>query len=119
MAGTGDTPAAKKDIARLDAKIDGVEKRLDAKIDGAERRLDAKIDGVEKRLGAQIRNLAGVVVKNQADIGEIKRTMATKDDIQRVLGAIDTFAGKIEDYARETVTFPNHEKRLSSLESSR
>ena len=60
----------RKEIERLDVKIDGVEKRLDGKIDGVrtelkedirqtEKRLDAKIDGVEKNLSDKIDKIGG------------------------------------------------------------
>ncbi len=47
----------RKEIERLDIKIDGVEKRLDAKIDGVEKHLDAKIDGVRSELKGEIQQV--------------------------------------------------------------
>jgi hypothetical protein len=37
-------------LGRLDARMDGMEKRLDSRIDGLEKRLDSRIDGLEKSI---------------------------------------------------------------------
>jgi hypothetical protein len=69
-------PATKKDIA-------GLESKLDAKIDARFGSLDAKIDATTERLDRKIDRVAVEVVRAQADIQEIKGTMATKTDVDR------------------------------------
>ena len=44
-------------VARVEAKIDGVEKRVEAKIDGVEKTLTTRLDGIEKRLDGTERNI--------------------------------------------------------------
>ena len=48
----------RRQIAALDAKIDGVAQALGAKIDGVAQALGAKIDGVAQALGAKIDAIA-------------------------------------------------------------
>lgn len=97
--------------------FDASVKRLDDKIDSAADRLDRKINGVIVEL-----------VKTQGDVREIKETMATKDDIGRVLSAIDAFAGKAQSYDRARtlhgqsitelqIAVKGHEDRITALES--
>ena len=92
-------PATKKDIAGLDSKIDATKAditKLDSKIDANSTdisRLDAKIDRV-----------AMEVVRTQADVREIKETMSTKSDIERVMRHIDGFAAKATHYHRADAT---------------
>ena len=61
--------------------------------------LNGKIDSVEQRLSIEI-------AKTQADVREIKETIATKvatkDDISRVMNAIDAFAA-------EALSYRNHD----------
>ncbi len=71
------SPATRADIRRLDDKID----RLDLKVDAGVRRLDDKIDSATARLAKEI-------VATQADVREIKATMATKTDVDRILAAV-------------------------------
>lgn len=88
--------------------------------------LGGRIDGVDRTIA----RVAAEVVRTQADVREIKETMATKSDINRILSAIDTFAFKTESHDRASVihgqtlvevevTLKDHERRLSSLESPR
>ena len=80
------------------------------------------LSAVEKRLDQKIDKIATELVRTQTDVREIKETMATKEDVSRILVAIDRFAGKAEVYDREAVLhghiLTNHEKRLKALESS-
>lgn len=80
---------------------------------------------------SRMRTLTIELVKTQADVRDIKdkmHGMATKTDIDRVLVAIDRFAGKAESYDRAKtlhghalteaqVTLKDHERRIKRLES--
>jgi len=65
--------------------------------------------------------LALAIAESQSDIRDIKERMATKDDIGRVLNAIDSFAHKDETYDRKDIVHDarinNHEERLTRLEN--
>lgn len=75
--GWGDV-ATKRDIERLDTKIDAVAERLDTKIDAIAERLDTKIDVVAERLEGRVEHFAAA---NKALIYEVRsdlqRTFAT------------------------------------------
>ena len=126
MADNGDKPATKSDIARLDQKIDRLDQKLDQNI--------SRLDGNISRLDQKIDRVVVEVVKTQSDIREIKHDMATKmatkDDINRILNAIDAFAKKSESdhgavvlhgqvLTEVQVDLKNHEQRLKTLESAR
>ena len=113
------SPATRADIRRLDGKFDALDKkldlsvsRLDEKIDSGVRRLDEKIDSSTARLAKEI-------VATQADVREIKTTMATmatKTDIDRILSAVEAFAGKAQVYDRAAVL---HGQALTEAGSAR
>lgn len=106
--------ATKADFTKLDQKIDASIERLDQKID------------------TSVQRLAKAIVETQAEVREIKSTlkgMATKGDVSRILGAIDTLSGKTQNYDRAVVLHgsaltelekqvKDHEKRIKTLESS-
>lgn len=94
----------------------------------------ADLQAVRSELKEDIKRVAVAVVKTQSDIQEIRHDMAakmsTKDDISRVLSAIDAFAKKSENYDKAVtlhgpiltevqVGLKDHEKRLKTLESTR
>ena len=125
-------PATKGDLNkvenRLNQKIDSVETRLNQKIDSVETGLNQKIDSVETGLNAKINNVYLEVIKLQSRVGNIEEKMSTKDDISRVLNAIDKFAATTENYIRKDLErgqmlmkqedkLQNHEKRLTTLET--
>ncbi|MFH1725133.1 MAG: hypothetical protein ABII00_11010 [Elusimicrobiota bacterium] len=110
MSRDADKPATKSDIGRLDRKIDGVDSRL-----------DRKIDRVAMELG-----------RTQTQMREMEQRLGARMDagFDRVTDVIDSFAGKIETYSRETATIPktldrhgdklrDHERRIDRLEASR
>ena len=116
-----DMPATKADLKE-------VESRLDAKIDG----LDAKIDGVEKSLGSRINGLAGALVKTNSKMDRMEERLSAliRDESGKTAARIDVFLGKLQTYERESHMFPktldehgatlrDHERRLSSIETSR
>ena len=105
-------------IDKVEIELNTVEKRLSQRID----KVEAELHAVEKRLDQKIDRVASQLVQTQADIREIKETMATKEDVSRILIAIDRFARKAEAYDRQAVLhghiLTDHEKRLASLESN-
>ena len=108
------------------AELHAVEKRLEGKIE----RLEVKSDSSVQRLDDKIDRLAVEVIKTQADVREIKESMATKDDVSRIMGAIDAFSKQSERGDRAMVLhgqaltehgvkLQDHDRRIASLESSR
>jgi hypothetical protein len=77
------------------------------------------------------RDLSLEIVRLQSDVSGIRATMATlatKDDVNRILDAVDAFAGKAQNYDRASilhgqtltevqVQMKNHESRITALES--
>ena len=130
MPSRNDKPASKADLA-------AVETGLKADIAAVETGLKADIAAVKTELKADIHGLAVELVKTQGSLRTLEETMATKSDIGRIMNAIDGFAGKLETYARESVTLPHiideqgktlethgatlgeHDRRLKAVESSR
>ena len=121
MKGKGEAPASRADLA-------GVEGRLDARIADVEGRLNAKIADVEGRLDAKIGRVAMELVKTQDRLKTIEDTMANKDDVGRILAAIDVFAGKAVAYDQKSLShgailtdhedkLREHGRRLAALET--
>jgi chromosome segregation ATPase len=52
-----DVSEIKRDLRRLNDKVDDVDKRLGAKIDDVDKRLNAKIDNLDQKLSAKIDSL--------------------------------------------------------------
>ncbi len=82
------------------------------------------------RLDQKIDRVAVALVKTQADVREIRHDMATKDDVKRILNAIDAFAKKSEHNDRAIllhghvltevqIGIKDHERRLKTIESAR
>jgi outer membrane murein-binding lipoprotein Lpp len=125
--------ATKGDLANLKTELKSEISTLGAKVG----QLDAKVG----QLDGKVTDLAGAVVriavdlsKTQADVRKIEETiatkLATKDDISRVIGAIDAFAAEALSYRnRDTLRgdrimgheekLQNHERRLVLLENSK
>ncbi|MBU2574384.1 MAG: hypothetical protein KKH28_09945 [Elusimicrobia bacterium] len=98
-------------------------------------KLDVKISTLIETvtgLAETVTRLAINGAKSQADIREIKETLATKvatkDDISRVMNNMDVFAGEARDYRRKDLDrghmlmeqhdkLENHEGRLVLLET--
>ncbi|HBB68319.1 MAG: hypothetical protein A2X28_01580 [Elusimicrobia bacterium GWA2_56_46] len=99
--------------------------------------LRSEIGSLKTELKSDIKRLEDIVKTNTIDILHIKddirdihETMATKDDISRILGAIDSFAGEARDYRRKDMErgqmlmeqndkLQNHESRITLLEASK
>lgn len=135
MKGKSGAPASKADIAavetRLTRDIAAVETSLKTDIARLDQKLDqnvARLDQNVARLDRNIDRLAAEVVKTQADVRDIRLTMATKDDVGRILAAIDAFAGKAVAYDQKSIShgailtehedkLREHGRRLVSLET--
>ena len=81
------------------------------------------------RLDSKIDRVAMEVVRTQADVRDIKAAMSTKDDVERIMRAIDGFAAQSIHYQRADATrgkaiidleigMADHERRITGLESS-
>ncbi|MBI5624727.1 MAG: hypothetical protein HY924_13190 [Elusimicrobia bacterium] len=92
--------------------------------------LRAAVQQLDQKLDASVHRLAKEIVKSQADVAEIKANMATKGDVQRIMSAIESFAGKAQTYDRASavhgqsltelqVQVKDHEGRIKNLESDR
>ena len=83
MPDESDQPATKADISLLKAEMATKTELAAVKTELREdiARLDKKIDRV-----------AVALVNTQADVRKIEQTMATKNDVERILDAIDAFA---------------------------
>lgn len=124
-------PATKADLNKLakTTKVEMTEMKADiteikTKLTG----LNEKIDSVRTELKSDINRLEGIVKTNTIDILHIKNdirdirdTMSTKDDINRVMTAIDAFAAEALSYRNQDAlrgrAVMDHEKRLVRLEN--
>lgn len=93
--------------------------------------LRTDLETVRTELKTSINKVAAEVVKTQAEMRGMRHTMtgmATKDDVSRILAAIDSFAGKAVSYDRKSHShgailmdhedkLRTHDRRLTSLES--
>lgn len=117
MLDENDKPATKADISLL-------------KADMALMATKTELAAVKTDLTAQINRVAVALVNTQADVRRIEQSMATKKDVERILGAIDAFAKKSENYDKAVtlhgpiltevqVELKDHESRLKTLEAAR
>ena len=83
------TPATKADLSNT---------RIELKTDIANLRTELKEDIRTTR-----HDLALQIERTQNDLREVKAVMATKDDVSKILGAIDSFAGQVTDVQRAVV----------------
>src|SRR5438270_7185996 len=60
---------------------------------------------VRKEMNGKIDRLALDQVSMREEIRQVKETMATKDDVRRILGAIDEFARKSEVFERKALVY--------------
>jgi hypothetical protein len=111
--------ATKSDLKKL-------ESRMNFKFTG----IDSRINQLDMKLDTKTGLLAEAIFKMDQRLTNVENTMATKNDIQRVLDHIDAFAGQIQDYSRKAVVHDyrfnqlepqveDHEKRISFLEKKR
>src|SRR3989344_391479 len=74
-----------------DKRSSDLEKRMDG--------LEIKMDGLDKK----INNLALQVFNIDSRLMRVEETMATKEDINRIINLIDAFTYKLETYDRSAV----------------
>lgn len=123
--------ATKKDVeslkSGLTAKVESVESSLTVKIESVE----TELRQVETRLDQKIDKVAMGVIQLKGDLEKTKEDMRAemREGFDRVVGIVDHFAGRMEMYERETITFPHvldehgkkitdHEKRIAVLEQA-
>lgn len=122
MSDKKSSPATKADLKNLELATQAEIKKLATKAE-----LKA-LDSRAGRLEDITKNMALDMVRMRGDIDDIKERMATKDDINRILGAIDAFAGEARDYRRKDLErgqmmmkhddkLQDHENRLTTLET--
>ena len=116
-AKNGEKPATRSDLAQVRTELGGGISKLDGKIDCVKSELKEDI----AKLDAKIDRVAGELVKTQSDVRDIKASMSTKDDISRVLKAIDAFAKQTMDNRRTLLVYDDilgkHETRIAALEA--
>jgi hypothetical protein len=132
-----ETQAIRGEIKVLHIKIDKIDHKLNSSIewtgqrfeqvdrrfeqmDQKFERLEQKLDSSVERLDGKIDRVALSLLKTQADVEEIKNTMATKSDIDRVINLVADFSKKTDlalqnqDIHRGYIH--DHEARLIALE---
>ena len=110
---------------------------LQNEIQAVKTELQNEIQAVKTELKSDIKRLEDIVGTNtidilriKDDIRDIRETMATKDDINRILGAIDAFAGEARDHRRKDLErghmmmkhedkLEDHESRITLLETGK
>jgi hypothetical protein len=121
MPDDNEKPATKADISLLRAEL-STKTELAA--------VKTELAAVKTELTAQINRVAAALVNTQTDVREIRNDMATKDDVGRILSAIDAFAKKSENQSNAValhghvltevqVGLKDHESSIKTLESAR
>ncbi|MBI3296637.1 MAG: hypothetical protein HYZ75_00630 [Elusimicrobia bacterium] len=126
----------KADLAAVKSELKGDLAAVKSELKGDLAAVKSELKGDIARLDVKTDRIAAELVKTQGRMKAIEETMATKDDIGRVIKAIDAFAGKLETYGRETILIPNaldehgktlrshgsklddHERRLAEVEKT-
>ena len=125
-----DKPATKSDLSllRTDLRAELLATKTELRAELLATKTELREDIT--RLDKKIDRVATGLVNTQADVRDIRRDMATKDDIKRVLNAIDAFAKKSENNDKSValhghvltevqVELKDHEGRLKTIESAR
>ena len=94
--------------ARLESKLESKLKNYATKKD-----LESGLADVRADLRATEQRLAAHILKNSTDIEEIRRTMATKDDIDRIVTMID---GLMATYTACWQKLVVHDHRIEALQ---
>jgi len=90
----------------------------------------ADLAAVKTELKEDFKRIAIEVVKLQSGVEDINERMATKDDINRIMGAIDAFAAEAQSYRNHDTLrgraimahdekLTNHENRITLLEAEK
>jgi len=125
-------PATKGDLTKLETMLKGdlAELKTAFKDDLAGLRTEVKGDLAELKteLDGKMKNVYLETIKLQSRVANIEEKMSTKDDINRILSAIDKFAGMADNYKRKDMErghmlmeqhdkLQDHETRLTALET--
>jgi len=113
-----------KRFSQVDQRFDKVDQRFD-KVDQRFDKVDQRFDKLELAL----HNQAKAIVRNTEDIAIMKETMSTKDDIKKVLSAIDSFVHNSQAVERTSIVnthrimeletkYSDLDKRLSTVETT-
>ena len=116
----GDVALVKGDIQLLKADLKELEQKLSGKIDSVETKV-TRLEDITK-------SIARDVIKTQSDISAIQERMATRDDINRIMNAVDRFGAEAIAYRNQdmirgntimdhTEKLTNHETRIQKLEA--
>lgn len=116
-------PAKSGSKPATQAQLKAVQSELKTNIKAVRIALSGKIDGVEQKLVVEI-------VKTNERMGKMEERLTSliREESAKTVGRIDAFLGRLETYARESVTIPktldshgeklrDHERRLSIIES--
>ncbi|MBI4385834.1 MAG: hypothetical protein HY551_00475 [Elusimicrobia bacterium] len=115
-------PARDKNIPATQAALEAAKTELMASLVRHDQTLDRHTQTLDRQ--------ARAIVELQADVRQIKQTMSTKDDISRILDAIDSIVPKGEAYSQKAAThgailqehestLRDHGKRITRLEAER
>ena len=125
-ANTNNKPATKGDlhssINSLRTELKGDIQRLD--------KTTQRLDKTTQQLDKTSKQHTLEFFKIQRDMRDMKEQMATKDDISRIITAIDIFAGEAKEYRNKDTLrghavmthdtmLKEHEKRISALEQNK
>ncbi len=108
-------------VKHLDKKFEAIDQRFD-KNDEVFKSIDKRFDQIDKRFDAQdktIDNIAVQVVKNSEDITDIRKNMATKEELRDVIGSIEKLAKKVDDLDTERLAaidwLKRHDKEIAKI----
>lgn len=106
-----DVDGLKKDVSGLKNDVSG---------------LKSDVSGLKSDVGnlaTLARNSSVILARLVGDFADMKRNMATKDDISMIMKRIDGFADMLQDsrwdWGKQKVRLDDHEKRISALETKR
>lgn len=122
MTDNGNKPATQAGLAEVKVELQADIKAVKADV--------GTVKADIKRLDQKTDRIAAGLIKTQDEVRQIKETMATKADSERIIGLLDFIKGKVSDQDRTLVVFDKilgehrvkfeeYGKRLSALESSR
>lgn len=102
----------------LRSDVDGLKKDVSG--------LKNDVSGLKSDVGnlaTLARNSSVILARLVGDFGDMKRDVATKDDISMIMKRIDGFADMLQDsrwdWGKQKVRLDDHEKRISALETKR
>ena len=129
MTDNGNKPATQAGLAEVKTELKADIKAVKADVETVKAdQQTLKADN--KRLDQKSDRIAAELIKTQDEVRQIKETMATKADSERIIGLLDFIKGKVSDQDRTVVVFDKilgehrvrleeHDKRIGVLESGR